>query len=93
MNGTRWNTAQPWKEATVPSAATWMDLELTKLKSVKRRDKDHSTPLICGTSNTTQMSLSMKKEADSQTENRLVVVKGKKGWRGMDWDFGISSAD
>ena len=23
-------------------------------------------------------------------ENRLVVVKGDGGWRGMDWEFGVN---
>ena len=29
-------------------------------------------------------------ETDSQTENRLVVAKGKGDEGGMDWEFGVS---
>ena len=31
-----------------------------------------------------------KTETDSDIENRLVVAKGKGGWRREDWEFGIS---
>ena len=37
------------------------------------------------------MNLSMyKTETDSDIENRLKVATGERGWRGMDWECGIS---
>ena len=52
----------------MPFAVTWMDLEIIILNEVNQKEKDkyHMITLICGISNITQMSLSMKQK-HSQT--------------------------
>ena len=58
----------------MPSAATWMQLEISRLSEVnqKEENKYHMVSLLCGSENMTQMTLSMKQNID----NRLVVAKG-----------------
>ena len=38
------------KSLSIPSAATWMDLEIIILREVSQKEKDkyHMIPLICG---------------------------------------------
>ena len=68
-------------------AATWIQLEIIILSEVSQKEKGkyHITYMWNLKYDTNEPVY--KTEADSQTENRLVVVKGK---RGMNWEFGVS---
>ena len=72
----------------MPFAASWMKLDIIILndKSEKERQIPYNITYMWNLKYDTNEPV-YKTEADSQTENRLVVVKGK---RGMNWEFGVS---
>ena len=74
------------KNTRMPFAAVWMDPEIIILSQTEKC-KYHTTSLICGISNRTQMNLSMKQ---TDIENRLVVAKGEGLGRGMGWEVEVS---
>ena len=63
----------------MPSAATWMDLEIIILSEVNQKDKYHMISLICGISNMTQMNLSTKQKQTCGHQGREGVGKGRIG--------------
>ena len=71
------------KNEIMPFAATWMDLEIIILSKV--RDKCHLISLICGILRNDTNELIYKTETDSQTENKLMVTKGKRKGGGINW--------
>ena len=65
------------KNEIMPSAATWMDLEMIILSEVcqKEKDKYHMISLTCGIQNMTQMNLSTKqKETHRHREQGRVGI-------------------
>ena len=52
------------------------------------KDKHHVLSLIYDTNQHIYET-----KADSDIENRFVVVKGEVGWGGMDWEFGIGRCE
>ena len=47
----------------MPSAATWMQLEIIILNEVSQKEEDkYDVPLICGISNMAQVNISMKQK-------------------------------
>ena len=82
----------------MPSAITWMDLEIIILSEVQtKKDKNHMLSLICRIfkndktkdplctyfKNMIQMNL-LKRNRFTDIENKLVVTKGDCGGRGRD---------
>ena len=71
----------------MPFAATRMELGMNILSEVSQKDRDkyYFISLICGIYNMTQRSLSTKYNTlYVNTENRVVVARGKVGTGGMD---------
>ena len=75
----------------MPSAATWMDLEIVILSEVSQTEKDkyHMISLICGIKKTKGTNeLIYKTEIAIDVENNLVVTMGERGGKDKlgDWD-------
>ena len=68
-------------------AATWIQLETIILSEVSQKEKGKYHITSMWNLKYDRNEPVYKTETDSQTENRLVVVKGKQG---MNWEFGIS---
>ena len=67
----------------MPSAATWIGLEIIILSEVTQKEKDkyHMISLICGTQKMTQMNLPMKwKQTHRHRENNC-GYQGEWWWR------------
>ena len=60
----------------MPFAATWMDLEIIILSEVGQRQISYDITCMWNLKYDTS-ELIYKTETDSQTENKLVVVKGE----------------
>uniref|UniRef100_A0A8D0R5A6 DUF1725 domain-containing protein n=1 Tax=Sus scrofa TaxID=9823 RepID=A0A8D0R5A6_PIG len=72
------------KNKTMPSAATWMELETLILSEVSQKEKGkyHMLSLISGIQCMAQMNFSTEKKI-MDLQNRLVVAKGEGvGWIG-----------
>jgi len=70
----------------MPSAATWMDLEIVILSKVSQTEKEkyHMTSRIRGIQkDMIQVNLTYKTERDS--ENKLMVAGAKGIIRGLGW--------
>ena len=71
------------KNKIVPFAATWRALEGTVLTELSQAEKDKycMVALVCGIWKNTTNQWKRQKEADAQTENKLVVTSrgGKMG--------------
>ena len=67
------------KNKIMPFAATWMDLDIIILSEVSQTEKDkyHMISLTWNLKNDTN-ELIYKTKKDSQTENKLMVTKGKR---------------
>ena len=74
------------KNKIIPSAATWMQLEIPILgeASQKEKGKRHMISLICGIEITAPTNLSTNRNGLTDIENRIVVAKGEGGRSGMD---------
>ena len=83
------------KNEIMPLAATWVDLEIIILSGVSQTEKDkylsYDTAykkMLSGKKNDTN-ELIYKTETDSQIENTLMVIKGERWQRRINWEFGI----
>ena len=73
-------------------AATWIDLEIIILSEVSQKEKDkyHDITYMWNLKYDTNEPI-FKTETDSQTQRTdFWLQRGRWGWRGMDWEFGIS---
>ena len=69
------------KKNFLPSVTTWMDLEGIMLSEIWQTEKDkyHMILLTCGIVNKTKQNTPKKTEL-MDTEDRLVVARGRAGW-------------
>jgi len=76
------------KREIMPSAATWMDLEMIILSEVNQKEnvKYHMISLYVD-SKIRHKSTHLQ---NKNTENKLVVSKGEEGRGGRFWELGIS---
>ena len=78
----------------MPSAATWMELEILTLSAVSQKEKDkyHMISLISGIYHTTQMNLFTEKKR-MDLEIRLVVAKREGERVGGSGSLGLIDAN
>ena len=76
----------------MPSAATWMDLEMIVLSEVSQKDKYHMISLTCGIKNTTQMNLPMKQKQIHRQGEQTCGCQGERVV-GMGWSGGLGLSD
>lgn len=76
------------KNELMPSAATWMQLEMIRLGEVsqKEKDKHHTTSLTHGVKNSAQMNPSMKQSLAWRTDSGCQEGRGQMR---DGWEFGI----
>ena len=72
------------KNEIIPSAATWLDLDIIIPSEVSQKEKDkyHMISLTCGIYNMTQMNLSMRQT--QRHRGQMWLPKGEWGRDGME---------
>ena len=80
----------------MPFAVTWMYLQRIKLSELSQKEKDkyHTTPLICGMQNMTQMNLPMKPKQVHRHREQTGAAEGEgMGREGLGaWDQQMQTA-
>ena len=79
------------KKKIVPFACTWMDTEVIILSDISQTEKDkyYMISLICGILKIIQMNLFTKQKQFTNVENKAMVTKGEKKWRGINQGCGV----
>ena len=74
----------------MPLAAVWTQLEIVTVSEVSQKEKDKCrvTSLTCGIYSMTQMNICKRKRL-RDVQVRPEVAKGRRGGRGMHWEFEI----
>ena len=69
------------KEQVMPSAATWMDLEVVMLSEASQPEKDkyHTMGLLCGICKRIKMNFLTNRSRVTDVETKLMVIRGKAG--------------
>ena len=71
------------KHEIIPSAATWMALEIIIPIEVSQKEKDkYMTSLVCGISNIAQMNCSMKQNQIHKQRTDLWMPRRRRSWGG-----------
>ena len=79
------------KNKIMPFATTWIQLEILLLNEVRKRKTNSIWYHLYAESKIWHKLTNLQnRNRLTDMENRLVVVKGDGGWRGMDWEFGVS---
>ena len=75
-----------------PFAATWMDLELIRLRQVSQTEKDkyHMLSLTWEISTVTQMNFFMEQKLLTDIEKKLMVTKGERAGKGWFESLGLA---
>ena len=65
----------------MPSAATWMDLEIVILSEVSQTEKDkyHMISIICGIENMIQINISTKQKETHRYKEQICGCQGGAG--------------
>ena len=73
----------------MPSAVTWMDLEIVILSEVSQIEKDkYMILLICSIlKKVYKWAYLQNRNKVADVENKLIVTRKKGGW--INWEFGI----
>ena len=66
----------------MPFEATWMDLEIIIQSEVSQTEKDKYISLIYGILKSDVHKVIYKREIDTDTESKLMVIKGERGGEG-----------
>ena len=82
--GSWWNTTQPQKNEIIPSAATWMDLQITILSEVRQRKANIWYHLYVESKKRYKRIYLQNKLTD--IENKLMVTKGGEENKLGVWD-------
>lgn len=77
------------KNEIIPSAVTWMDLEMIILREVRERPIPHDTTYM-GNLNCDTKELTYETETNSGTQSRLAGARREGAGRGMEWEVEVS---
>ena len=77
----------------MPSAATWMQLEINTLSEVSQRKTNIMISLICGIQTMTQMNLCVKQKQIHRHEDRLLGVSGEECGGGWSRTLGLADVN
>ena len=78
------------KNEIVPSAVTWMDLDIVILSEVSQEEKDkYMTLLMCGIKKKAQINLFTKQKLSHRCRKQICGIQGGNDGGGINWEIGV----
>ena len=74
----------------MPFAAIWMEQQIIKLSEISQKEKDYYHMISLYVESKMWHKWTFMKHRLTDIENRLWLPTGRRGGRGMDWEFAVS---